>query len=130
MSAPARNNFSIISFEEEAGPRVASCLVDLRHLWASLGTAATVACFSMGTNFGSLNSSADELGFHTVVVVDVVVDVEVVVVSSARIFVECLISGLARRPEEGIMDKGVNASVVGAMKARIAAEVKIRCILR
>jgi hypothetical protein len=28
------------------------------------------------------------------------------------------------------MDKGVNASVVGAMKARIAAEVKIRCILR
>ena len=41
-SAPARNNFSIVSRSDEAGPRVASCLVDLRHRWAILGAEATL----------------------------------------------------------------------------------------
>ena len=42
MSAPARNNFSIISNEDEAGPSVATCLVDFFQRCATLGTAATV----------------------------------------------------------------------------------------
>lgn len=41
-SAPARNSFSIVSRSDEAGPRVASCLVDLRHRCAILGAEATL----------------------------------------------------------------------------------------
>lgn len=53
MSAPARNNFSIISLSAEAGPRVANCFVDFLHLCASLGTAATVVVDFAAANFGS-----------------------------------------------------------------------------
>jgi hypothetical protein len=41
-SAPAKNSFSIISLVDEAGPSVTTCLVDLRHRCATLGTWATV----------------------------------------------------------------------------------------
>jgi hypothetical protein len=43
-SAPAKNSFSIISFEDEAGPSVTTCLVDFLHRCATLGTCATVVC--------------------------------------------------------------------------------------
>jgi len=47
MSAPAKKSVSIISGVDEAGPRVASCLVRLRHRWDTFGTAATeVGCSS------------------------------------------------------------------------------------
>lgn len=42
-SAPAKKSFSIISLVELAGPKVTTCLVDLRQRCATLGTAATVA---------------------------------------------------------------------------------------
>jgi hypothetical protein len=41
-SAPAKKSFSIISLDDDAGPSVATCLVDLRHRCATDGTDATV----------------------------------------------------------------------------------------
>jgi hypothetical protein len=47
-SAPARNNFSIISLVDEAGPKVATCLVDLRQRCATMGAVAIDVCLGRG----------------------------------------------------------------------------------
>jgi len=41
-SAPAKNNFSIISLLELAGPNVTTCFTDFLHRCATFGIAATV----------------------------------------------------------------------------------------
>lgn len=59
MSAPAKNKVSIISFDDDAGPKVASCLVDFRHRWETFGAAATVVSrVSTGVGVNSMSGSA------------------------------------------------------------------------
>jgi hypothetical protein len=59
MSAPAKNKVSIISFDDDAGPKVASCLVDFRHRWETFGAAATVVSrVSTGVGVDSMSGSA------------------------------------------------------------------------
>jgi hypothetical protein len=73
MSAPARNKVSIISREDEAGPSVATCFVDLRQRCANFGTDATVVSWEVSV-VGILGAivdfkDVDELDIRTTLLV-------------------------------------------------------------